>query len=205
MLKWTGERCIPELMLDGNDQLHQQHLDTIKIQHLARYNWVPTVADLTGKIVLDAACGSGYGTDLLFKAGAVQVFGIDVDTETIKYCKEKYPKNNGFLLYNLENTFPEAMNYDVIVSFETIEHLQDPGYFLAKVERHCRETFIFSIPLNNSSEFHKQVYTLKDAKELFLSHFAPDKWHIELFQQDLDNILPLDNGGKFLLGIIKKK
>lgn len=50
--------------------------------HLNRYAMAKSFC--TGKRVLDAACGEGYGSFLMKKWGASEVFGIDIDCETIK-------------------------------------------------------------------------------------------------------------------------
>jgi SAM-dependent methyltransferase len=62
----TGERFIPELM--GGE--------LIEAEHQARYRLA--LPFLRGKRVLDAGCGSGWGSKLLVEAGAREVVGLDI-------------------------------------------------------------------------------------------------------------------------------
>ena len=165
MLEWTGERVVPNKMSE-NDM-------TLK-QHLARYRFALDYCK--GKVVLDAACGTGYGSALL-KEVARNVEGADIDSKTIEYAKEHYP---GIIFHtcDLEVDFVEIRPdwyYNVVVSFETIEHLKNPHHFLRHVAKHL-ESFIFSIPLNNPSKFHKQVYSLEQAQNLIYKYFTTVEW-----------------------------
>lgn len=188
-MQWTGERVIPEMMKADNKNVQEQ-LDKILKAHLQRYNWAMNL--VKGKTVLDAACGSGYGVEMLSQVATVS--GVDVSEEAIEYARSKYPYP--FAVCDLEKDFPSG-EYDVITSFETIEHLNDPSNFLETASKRCKE-FLFSIPLNCPSVFHKQVYNLEQAKELISRYFKEIEW----FEQT-DEIKPLDKGGQFILGIAK--
>ena len=83
-----------------------------------------------GKVVLDIACGSGYGTDYLLKVGAVKVIGVDISDEAISYCKDKYSRSGmEFLVGSVEKIPVESNSIDIIVSFETIEHVIKTSLF----------------------------------------------------------------------------
>ena len=78
-MKYTGERVIPELMKD-KVKIYQHHL--------SRYIFaLPYARD---RKVLDASCGSGYGTDLLYDV-ANDILGIDVSKEAIDYEVREMP------------------------------------------------------------------------------------------------------------------
>lgn len=77
-MKFTGERYIPNTIEDD---------DEIKAEHLQRYQAVIDV--VKGKVVLDAACGEGYGSELLMEQAEL-VFGLDIDEESIELAKKKY-------------------------------------------------------------------------------------------------------------------
>ena len=93
--------------------------------HLSRYLMVkPYVA---GKRVLDVACGEGYGSYLMSLWGAKSVCGVDIDTPTVENAAAMF-KNDGleYMCCNAETLpFPDY-SFDVIASFETIEHLENP-------------------------------------------------------------------------------
>lgn len=74
--------------------------------------------------MLDAGCGVGYGSKMLYDAGA-KVTGIDLEAEAIEYAKQHYPGPS----YHVKDvTGPEGQyaGYDWVVCFELIEHLPDP-------------------------------------------------------------------------------
>lgn len=73
---FTGERFLPGI----NDI-------KLEIEHYQRYLSVQRL--VKDKIVLDAACGEGYGSDILAKY-AKKVIGIDLDNDTITRAKVKY-------------------------------------------------------------------------------------------------------------------
>ncbi|KXK08873.1 MAG: putative S-adenosylmethionine-dependent methyltransferase [Microgenomates bacterium OLB22] len=90
------------------------------------------------KRVLDIACGEGYGTSIIAPL-AHSVVGVDTDIEAITFARERYgsvDERARFVhadaldyLHDLKNTF------DVILSFETIEHVADPHRFLALLHK----------------------------------------------------------------------
>jgi 2-polyprenyl-3-methyl-5-hydroxy-6-metoxy-1,4-benzoquinol methylase len=102
--------------------------------HLARYMWAGELA--SGRHVLDVACGSGYGALLLRHAGAVQVLGIDRNLDAIERAQVRFGDErvefrcaDGVELALLDRQF------ELVVSFETIEHLDAPDRFLAEIGR----------------------------------------------------------------------
>jgi 2-polyprenyl-3-methyl-5-hydroxy-6-metoxy-1,4-benzoquinol methylase len=115
-------------------------------EHLARYRFAAKY--VAGGRVLDIACGSGYGTALLREAGAREVVGVDVDPEAIAYARSRYEGKGVTFLAGDATSPPVEGLFDLIVSFETIEHLRDPVRFC----RACRERlqpgglFIVSTP-----------------------------------------------------------
>src|SRR5687767_5736640 len=91
-------------------------------EHAARYVFALPFA--TNRIVLDIACGTGYGVGLL-KTKALYVTGVDVDlgaaNEAVKECDERASVllGDGLVLPFRDESF------DVVTSFETLEHLHD--------------------------------------------------------------------------------
>lgn len=159
-LPFTGERVVPNAMAASV---------TTWRDHLARYVWA--LGWCHGR-VLDAACGTGYGTSILAPS-ASEIVGIDLSREAMDYAMDIC---QGLacpvMFYRLDLEADELPgNFDTIVSFETIEHLEDPRHFLTQVRDKCRGTFLFSIPLNNASAFHKVVYTFDDVIGLVRSTF----------------------------------
>ena len=76
VLDFTGERFIPGI---EDEQL--------EIEHFQRY--ISVLPLVENKIVLDAACGEGYGSCMM-AAKASRVYGLDINAETIEAAKTKY-------------------------------------------------------------------------------------------------------------------
>lgn len=200
-MKFTGERVVPKAMLQWENSIDAYNKIYTCLEHLRRYIFAKKYCK--GKSVLDAACGCGYGTAILGEVSE-GALGVDINWDTITYARDNYNKYTKIIFdqVNLENGISEyCFESDVIVSFETIEHLKNPHKFLKDVSEIC-DTFIFSLPLNNKSKFHKQVYSLKEAKQLINKYFR--KWHIDLYEQNLTEIKPLTNEGRFLIGVAQK-
>src|SRR5690242_18456144 len=115
---------------------------TLVLDHNAGERMVPEVADqstfwehvyryafachfVAGKRVLDVACGEGYGAAALQRVGAASVVGVDVSELACSHVRSKYgldARAGG------AEQIPLADNsVDVVVSFETIEHVRNPG------------------------------------------------------------------------------
>jgi 2-polyprenyl-3-methyl-5-hydroxy-6-metoxy-1,4-benzoquinol methylase len=100
-------------------------------RHFGRYRYfLPHIR--TSDLVLDIACGSGYGSEILAsKAKFVQ--GVDLDPETIKYAKRHHQKRNIRFDASSAERFLPKKRFDKVISIETIEHLADPEAFLSCV------------------------------------------------------------------------
>jgi SAM-dependent methyltransferase len=102
-------------------------------RHVAAYRWAMTQA--AGKAVLDVGCGEGYGTAMLAEVAA-QAVGLD-RAEAVVAASARYRTSN--LAYRSTDfsrlpTIEER--FDLVVSFQVIEHVRDPADFLAGL-KHC--------------------------------------------------------------------
>jgi 2-polyprenyl-3-methyl-5-hydroxy-6-metoxy-1,4-benzoquinol methylase len=131
-MKFTGEKYIPEL--EGPE---------ISYEHWHRYLFAKQFE--SGKVVLDIACGKGYGSYFL-STFAKKVIGINVSQETINYASSKYVRDNLEFRTGLASNIPiENAIFDVIISFETIEHIieADQLVFLTEVKRLLKPSGFF--------------------------------------------------------------
>ena len=143
-------------------------------EHTIRYLFASQFT--TSKSVLDAACGSGYGSAILSKSGATKVVGIDNSSEAIEYCEKNYKKEN--LEFKKDNCEKITLDttFDVVVSFETIEHLKNQDNFLTEVKRVLKDDGIFIVSTPNTdtypsdNPFHYKEFTESEFK-LFLGKY----------------------------------
>jgi SAM-dependent methyltransferase len=112
-LPFTGERFTPECVRE------------IWYEHQHRYAFAAAYAH--GRRVLDAACGEGYGSALLRDAGAREVLGVDIDPASIGHARRRYGGGAALRFEQADVTALDALpaaSFDLIVSFETLEHVE---------------------------------------------------------------------------------
>jgi len=126
----------------------RQHRGMYVVDHYGRY--VYAAEFVRGRRVLDVACGPGYGSHLLATAGAASVLCLDVSPEAIDYARTNYAHPNVEYIIGDALRLQELCKgpFDVIVSFETIEHINDPWRFIeaCRAVASDRATLICSVP-----------------------------------------------------------
>lgn len=106
----------------------------IEEDHIERYRFASRF--IKGKIVLDIACGAGYGSKYLLSHGAKEVVGVDISDEAIKYARQHYVDDKLiFMKADATNLGFINETFDVVVSFETIEHVEKYHKFLEEINR----------------------------------------------------------------------
>jgi len=167
-LPFTGERFTPECVRE------------IWYEHWHRYVFARRLA--AGKRVLDAACGEGYGSGLLADVAAV-VVGVDVDATSIAHARERYGARPNLTFEQGDAT---ALNYadgrfDLVVSFETLEHLAAQEALIAGFARVLADDgiLIVSSPDKRAysevagfrNEFHVRELYRNELTALLAPHF----------------------------------
>jgi SAM-dependent methyltransferase len=171
-LEPTGERLVPE----------RQHGEVVHAEHLARYLLAAQLAE--SRRVLDAACGEGYGTNLIAAAGAASAVGIDLDDQTVAHARRRYPSAE-FVSGDVRQLPFEDGAFDLVVSFETIEHVTDPERVLNELRRVLADEGVLLISTPNKTqylvenEFHEREFTHQEFAELLNERFP----NVELLLQ----------------------
>ncbi|HMP79087.1 MAG TPA: class I SAM-dependent methyltransferase [Pirellulaceae bacterium] len=176
LYRWREER------MDPNSPI----FDPLRCEfHLARYRFAAEF--VAGCQVMDVACGTGYGSRMLVdEGGAKQVFGFDVSPEAIEYANAKYRRPNiEFAVADGRDlpVAPETM--DVVVSFETLEHVSDGDRLVAEFARVLRPGGRLIISTPNAwplsiAPFHFKEYN----RDSFLDQLRPHFQVQALFNQN---------------------
>ncbi|WP_421740921.1 class I SAM-dependent methyltransferase [Cellulomonas sp.] len=161
-----GERMVPEF--------HRPSL--MYSEHVNRY--LAAVEVVRGKRVLDIASGSGYGSQLL-AGSAASVIGVDVSSDAVAYASSEHGRDNlEFRVGNAEQIPLEDDSVDVVVTFETIEHVEDYRQFVAEIDRVLAPGGIALISTPNDLEFiegnhfHLHEFVYDELLELVGAHFS---------------------------------
>lgn len=147
-------------------------------EHVARYVFaLPHVAN---RCVLDVACGTGYGLPLL-QSQAHFVAGADIDWQAIKSAQAKIVANSAAVLVGSGIALPFADNsFDVITSFETLEHLESRLKFLAELHRVLKPDGICLISTPNAN--YTQPINGKPRNPFHVYEYNPEELVAELSQ-----------------------
>ncbi|KQT11745.1 hypothetical protein ASG40_06885 [Methylobacterium sp. Leaf399] len=164
-----GERFVP-----------RGSVDDTALEHLHRYL---ACSDLVrGKRVLDVACGEGYGTALLAQSGASEMFGVDVSPQVVDHAVRTHGQWATFSVGDALNLPFGDGSVDVVVSFETIEHLSDQRLFVSEVDRVLARDGIFICSTPNRdvysyarggvpNPFHIEEMNLDQFRAMLAKHF----------------------------------
>ncbi|WP_408066393.1 class I SAM-dependent methyltransferase [[Mycobacterium] nativiensis] len=135
----TGERTIPGL--DVENYWFRRH--EVVYQQLA--------ARCSGRDVLEAGFGEGYGADLIADV-AQRVIGVDYDDAAVAHVRARYPRVETLQGNLAELPLPDA-SVDVVVNFQVIEHLWDQGQFIAECARVLRPGGVLMVSTPNRITF----------------------------------------------------
>lgn len=123
---FLDERLVPELEADT-----VQYFD-----HVRRYLFAQQYVQ--GKRTADIACGTAYGTVMLQQAGAASVIGVDLSIEALRYAVRLPDRREARVVLVQADGLKLPLltgSIDVVVSFETLEHIPTPDRFLTEIKR----------------------------------------------------------------------
>lgn len=172
-LTFTGERFLPN------------EAGEMWAEHWHRYHAIAHL--VAGKRVLDVACGEGYGSALLARAASA-VSGVDISADAITHATATYSAQKNLKFFAASCTqLPFAdHSFDIVVSFETIEHITEHDAFLDEIKRVLTADglLIISSPnkaeysdaRNFQNEFHVKELYRDELAQLIAKRFAHTAW-----------------------------
>jgi SAM-dependent methyltransferase len=170
-MKDTGERHIIDTEITDEAGFY------IHLMHVATYQYALKYVE--GKRVLDYGCGSGYGSHILAKK-ADNVVAVDMSIEAIEYAKNNYSSNN--LVFKSISELSDE-KFDVITSFQVIEHVPNGKKYLDKLKCLLNPggCLIISTPNKNNRLFkfiqkpwniyHLKEYSISCLRNLLQKYF----------------------------------
>jgi ubiquinone/menaquinone biosynthesis C-methylase UbiE len=168
-----------KLDVHSGERLYPDNTTSIDVEMRDQFDrYIFATAYASGKVCLDAACGAGYGTKALSDS-AKSVLGMDFSEDALKHARENYSASNvDFRKADLDKALDLESNYfDLVVSFETIEHLHNQHLLVKEFHRVLKSGGILIISSPNGTVTK-------------LTNEPPNPFHIhELSNGELTDIL----------------
>lgn len=139
-----------------------------------------------GGRALDVGCNVGYGSDIIARGGA-EVTGVDVSTRALAEATARYARDGLSFQAVDGNVLPfEDDSFDVVSSFQVIEHLDDLSAYLGEIARVVKPggSVLFTTPnrdirldpgMKPWNKFHVTEFTSESLGALLKPYFAEVK------------------------------
>jgi SAM-dependent methyltransferase len=171
----SPERALPEQMAGR----------LMESEHRGRYLWSAQLA--RGLDVLDAGCGTGYGTHLLAASRARRAVGIDISEEAIEQARAgtSAAETCEFVLGDLHALPFEQGEFDLVVCFEAIEHVTDQAHVIGELRRVLRPEGVLVLSSPNrdvyppGNPYHTHEFIPHELEQALLGHFVG----VQLYRQ----------------------
>lgn len=168
------ERAAPDQM--------SEHL--MESEHRGRYLWAAALA--SGLTVLDAGCGTGYGSEIIAAAGARRVVGVDISEEAIDYARSSsLHAASEFQVGGLHDLPFEDASFDLAVCFEVIEHVEEQPRAIAQLRRVLKPSGVLAISSPNRDVYppgnphHLHEFVPEELKQVLAEEFT----NVRLYRQ----------------------
>src|SRR5687767_13347057 len=173
-LELTGERTLPDVPEENYWYR----------RHLVVYEWI--AARVAGRDVVDMACGEGYGADVLARAGARSVVGVDANPEAHEHARLRYGREG--LRFDRDLVDSWQGEVDAVSFLQTIEHVEEPGPVLDHFKGLLRPGGVAYVSTPNvltlapkgaersGNPWHVREYRAEEFAGLLAAHFS----HVEL-------------------------
>jgi O-antigen biosynthesis protein len=169
----------PPLPIDATDKLtftgerfHPDRSGEMWFEHWHRYHAIAPL--VSGRRVLDIASGEGYGSAHLASYAAL-VTGVDISADAIEHARTTYAStaNLNFVVGSCTLIPLDDASIDVVVSFETLEHITEHEKFMREIKRVLAPNGLLIISTPNKAEYSdaRGYQNEYHVKELYLNEF----------------------------------
>jgi SAM-dependent methyltransferase len=171
----VAERFVPDVM----------RRTLVEAEHLVRYRWAAQFA--RGRRVLDAGCGTAYGSELLATAGAAEVVGIDVARDVLGSVRPRVAESVRLDVADVCQLPYDDGAFDLVVCFNVIEHLENPRRALDELARVLAADGLFLVSTPNRSvhapanPHHRHGYSPDELRQEVQSRLAK----VRMLSQDV--------------------
>ncbi len=139
------------------------------------------------KTILDCACGIGWGSYVMSMSGAGKITAVDVSLNAISAACKYYSRPN--IEYICADFLATSFDYeqvDIITSFETLEHIQNPEKYLSKLKEVCHEGTLLFLSSPNALAFkaglarapYNPFHVDEYSKEQVVTMFSKTGWNV---------------------------
>lgn len=159
-------------------------------EHIARYDFAAKF--VSGKHVVDCACGNGVGTRVFIQRGPLVIHGFDLDEEAIQYASKHFGKNN--VLFKKTSALPLPLpegSIDVFICLETLEHIEDDSEFVSEISRVLKPEGLLILSTPNRlitnpglgftqkpwNHFHVREYSPLELQAVLEKNFEIKNWY----------------------------
>lgn len=134
--------------------------DEVFPRETQRYEWA--AKNFLGSNILEIGCSTGYGRQF-FDPG-IQYTGLDYDPIIVDVAKDQQWESYNTEFYWADiNQFALAQ-YDTIIAFEVVEHLDNGLEIVEKLKQHCKRLLI-TVPHNEPKGFWGEHHKLHGLSE----------------------------------------
>lgn len=174
----------------AQEQAHPERFDPrgakgelVEAEHRARYWWAADYVE--GKQVLDAGCGTGFGTAILSERRPERLVGVDISEEAVERAGDLAPRADELRQADVRELPFADSTFDVVVCFEVIEHIDRQDEALDELRRVLRPTGCLLISSPNRDVYtpgnphHVHEYAREELEAALRGRFD----HVALFMQ----------------------
>lgn len=130
-----------------------------------------------GKVLLDAGCGTGYGSDIWIKNGAKKIDAYDISEESLNFARQHFSNQHiNFQQKDFNSATFKKNHYDVCVSMEVLEHVEKYEFHLKQLHDALKKGGLFFFTTPNATystghnHYHVKEFTYEEAVELLEKH-----------------------------------